>query len=73
MLGNRARITLPDVLFAAFSLAILGALYPVVSESLQINAAQMSVAELYLYQLVLPLALLVFLVGVWRTAVGGAL
>lgn len=73
MLGNRARITLPDVLFALFSLVVLGGLYPIVWESLQANAAQMSTAELYLYQLVLPLALLVFLVSIWRTAVGGAL
>lgn len=73
MLGTRARITLPGLLFALFSLVVLGALYPVYWSSIQASVGQMSTAELFMYQLLLPLALLVFMVGIWRTAVGGAL
>lgn len=73
MFGNRGRMTLPDLMFGLASLAVLGALYPVFWDSIQARAGEMTTAQLYMYQLILPLALLVFLGGLYRKAVGGAL
>jgi cytochrome c biogenesis factor len=72
MLGIRGRLTVPDILFVLFAMVALGALWPVVYESLQLNADQLSTGEAYLYQLLLPGALLVLLGGIWQKAIRGA-
>jgi len=71
MLGNRARLTLPDVLFVLMSLAFVGALWPVVAAALQTNAGVMSTGSSYIYQLLLPVAILVLFSVIYLKAVAG--
>jgi hypothetical protein len=67
----RARITLPDVLFVLMSLAYLGALYPVFREGLETRAHLMTTGELYLFQMILPLGILVLFTVIYVKAAGG--
>lgn len=68
---DRARITVPDVLFIVFSVASIAALYPVFWSGLEDRAGGMTTGELYLFQLILPFALLVVVSMVYVSAVGG--
>lgn len=69
---RRGRVTIPDVVFALMSLAVLGALWPVFRSSLADNAGEVGTGTGYLFGLWLPLAILVFLTMIWRAAVGGS-
>lgn len=71
MLGERARMTLPDVLFVLMSVAFLGALWPVVADALQTNAGAMSAGSSLIYQLLLPVAVLVLFSTIYLKAVAG--
>lgn len=68
---SRARITIVEVLLTLFTLAFLGALWPVVQESIDSSAASLGTGELYLFRLLLPLMLLVMLSVVFVTASSG--
>ncbi|QLD84611.1 hypothetical protein HWV23_02710 [Natronomonas halophila] len=70
---TRGRLTVPDIAFLTFSIAIVAALYPVFWERLQANVGVMSTGTAYLFQLILPLAVLVLLgvIFVKATAGGG--
>lgn len=67
-MDNRGRITIVELLTGTFALAFLGALWPVVSESLDSAAGSMNAGEVYLIRLLLPLMLLVLLTVVFVTA-----
>jgi len=67
-MDTRGRITIVEVLMALFSLAFLGALWPVVADSLDAAVPQMSTGVVYIMQLILPLILLVLLSTVYATA-----
>jgi hypothetical protein len=71
-MDQRGRLTVPDIVFITFSLAILGSLYPIFWDRLQANIGTMSTATAYLFQLVLPLAVLVLLGMVFKKATAGA-
>lgn len=71
MRGERARITIQDLVYVLMSLGFLAALYPVLSSGLEENAGEMSVGAQYLMQLLLPLSLLVLLWMLWRKALVG--
>lgn len=71
-MDRRARITLPDVLFLLMSLAFLAALYPVFRTFFERNAGEFSSGAAFIWQLTLPLAILVFLTLMYRKAVAGA-
>lgn len=61
----RARLTIPDVLFILLSVGVLGALYPVFFDLLEQNVDSMGTASEWLWQLFLPLAILVLLSVLW--------
>lgn len=71
MPGERARLTVPDVLFLLLSFGFLAALYPVFWDGLQANADKMSTGTAYLFQLLLPFAILVLFTMIYATAVRG--
>lgn len=68
---RRGRLTIPDLAFLLFSLAALAALWPVLNDGLQSNAAEISTGEGYVFTLWLPLAICIMLAMAWRAAVGG--
>lgn len=70
-MDTRARLTIPDVMFLLFSVAILGALFPVFQDLMNKHAASMSTGEAYLLQLVLPLIIVVLFSVVFVTAIAG--
>lgn len=70
-MAERARITLPDLVYILFALAFLGALYPVFFEALDMQAPNMMTGSVYIYQLILPLALLVMLTVIYVKATAG--
>lgn len=67
----RARLTIPDVALLAFSMLVLGALWPVVRTSLRQSESIGQGASL-VFQVLLPLSICVVLVLIWRSALGGA-
>ena len=72
MIGDRrGRITVPDVLISVFILAALGALWPVVADSLDGATQYMNAGEIYIMRLLLPLMLLVMLAMVFAKASAG--
>jgi len=72
MLGDRGRITVPDIVMAVGVIAILGILYPVFSTGLASNRAIMSTPTLWLFRILLPMAVLVVLARIFKKAtVGG--
>lgn len=72
MLGDhRGRLTVPDVVFVLASVAILGALAPVFYDALRGNTAEMTTGTLYLFQLIIPFALLVLLSMIYVKATAG--
>lgn len=72
MSRERGRLTLPDLVYVLMSLAVLGALWPVVQSGLEANAGVVGTGPAYIFLLLLPLAALVLLTLIWRTAAGGA-
>lgn len=68
---DRARITIPDILMLLMAFAFLGALYPVFWGFYSDNLSYLSPGAKYLFQLMLPLLLLVIYTVVYRNAVGG--
>lgn len=68
----RGRLTLPDLVFVLMSVAVLGALWPVVRAGLESNAGAVGTGPSYIFLLLLPLSVLVLLTLIWRTAAGGA-
>lgn len=68
----RGRITVPDVVFIVMSLAVLGALSPVLYDALDTNVSGMSTGEAYLFQMIVPFAVLILLSMVYVKATAGA-
>lgn len=71
-MDRRGRITVPDVVFLVFTLAVLGSLYPVFTDAFSSSTSVLSLGESYLFQLLLPFAVLVILATIWRKAIVGA-
>ena len=69
---RRGRLTVPDVIFLLASVAFLGALYPVFWSGFRANINLLSPGTAYLFQLILPLAIIVLLSVVYVKAAGGA-
>ena len=69
MLDDRARITVPDVLFAAASIFLMGALSPVFMKGLNNHLGNMDEGTVWLFRLLLPLLVLVFFSAIYRKAV----
>jgi peptidoglycan biosynthesis protein MviN/MurJ (putative lipid II flippase) len=68
---DRGRITIPDIIIAVGVLAILGILYPVFATGLENNLTEMSTPTVWMFRLMLPMALLVILSRVFRKAIVG--
>lgn len=68
---DRGRLTLPDFLLLFFSLAVFGALFPPFFDIFSQNAGVMSVGTNFIFQMVLPLLLLVVLAAIYRTSIRG--
>jgi len=71
MLDDRARLTIPFVAQLLMVMGILAGLWPVFWGLLQDNVDQFSTGTAYLWQLVLPLSVVVLLALMFRTAVRG--
>lgn len=71
-MDQRARLTMPDVLWVMASLAFLGVLYPVFWTSLEANLSELGTGETYLIQLILPLAVLVLYSVIYKKTIGGS-
>jgi len=69
---NRARITLPDVVLLAASLLFAAPLISVFLSELNANAGELSVGAAYIWQLLVPVLLLVVLWVIWSRATVGA-
>jgi hypothetical protein len=70
-MGDRARITIPDIVITVGVLAILGILYPVFASGLGNNLTEMSTPTIWMFRLMLPMALLVILSRLFRKAIVG--
>lgn len=68
---DRARITIPDLVYALVSIFFLGALWPVFYDGYLANLGKLSTGEEYLYRLLLPLMILVLLTVIWTKTIGG--
>lgn len=68
MFDERARLTVPDVILLLASLAFFAALYPVFWSGFEARVADMDQGTALLFQLILPLGLLVFLSVMWLKA-----
>jgi hypothetical protein len=69
---QRGRLTIVDVVLILASVAVVGALWPVVEAGLTANAGELSTGEGYLFQMVLAVMVLVILASIWRRVVRGA-
>jgi len=70
-LQNRARITLPDILFITWSLGMLAALWPVFYNLFQDNADVIPTGAEYLWLMILPFAILILLTVIYMKAAEG--
>jgi cytochrome c biogenesis factor len=68
---RRGRITIVELLTGTFALAFVGALWPVVADSLDSATGALNTGEIYLFRIILPLMLLVLLTVVFVTAAQG--
>lgn len=68
---TRGRITIVEIVTGVFALGFVAALWPVVQDALESNMNLLSTGEAYLFQLLLPLMLLVMLSVVFVTANAG--
>jgi len=72
MTMDRARITVPDIVMTVGVVAILGILYPVLSDAISAQSSTMSTPTAFMFQIMLPMALLVILARIFQKAtVGG--
>jgi len=72
MTMDRARITVPDIVMTVGVIAILGILYPVLSDAISTQSSTMSTPTAFMFQIMLPMALLVILARIFQKAtVGG--
>jgi hypothetical protein len=65
---QRGRLTVPDVMFGLFTMAFIGALYPVFMDGYQENLNVIPTEAELLLQLMLPLSLLVFFAIIYLKA-----
>jgi hypothetical protein len=70
-MDERGRITVPDVALLLGTFAMVGALYPVFADGFASMQSQMDTATVMLFNLMLPLTLLVIFGVMWRKAVAG--
>lgn len=70
-MDRRGRITIVEVVTTLFALGFVGALWPVVSTSLDGAVSEMTAGEVYLIRLLLPMMLLVMLSILYATATQG--
>ena len=68
---TRGRITIVEIVTGVFALGFVAALWPVVQDALESNMNLLSTGEAYLFQILLPLMLLVMLSVVFVTANAG--
>lgn len=71
MAGDRGRLTLPDLIFILMGLAYLGALVPVFYTMLDQNIGSFDTGTALLFQVFIPLLIIVFLTHYYVKAVGG--
>lgn len=71
MTGTRARITIPDLVYILMSFAALAALYPVYSDFYDSHVGSMGPGAAWLWQLFLPMAILVIFSVIWLKATQG--
>lgn len=71
MRRQRARITIPDLLFVLFAIAVLGALWPVWNNLFESNIGEIPTGTAWLLQLILPMALLVLVTVIFAKAARG--
>lgn len=71
-LRDRARITIPDVVFVLFTLGFFAALSPVFFEMLNQNLSGMGTGMALLLRLIPPLIIIVLLGVIYAKAVQGA-
>lgn len=71
-MGDRARITVPDIVMTVAVVAMLGILYPVFASGLSSNLGQMDTGTIWMFRIMLPLAIMVLLGRLFQKAtVGG--
>lgn len=70
-MDERARLTIPDLIYALMSIAFLGALMPVFYSGFQANLGELGTGEEYLFQLITPMLVLVLLSVIWVKTIGG--
>lgn len=68
---NRAQITIPDVVFFAAALLILGAFAEPIYQLLNDRAANLGPGEAFLLQMVVPSMVITMLIIIFAIAVGG--
>jgi len=68
---TRGRITIVEIVTSVFALGFVAALWPVLQDAIESNLGLLSTGEAYLFQLLLPLMLLVLLTVVFVTANAG--
>lgn len=69
---NRARLTVPDILFVLMSFGFLLALWPVFQDGFEKNVGLMGPGAAILWQMILPYALLILLYVIFSKATRGA-
>lgn len=70
-MDTRARLTIPDLVYALMSIAFLGALSPVFYDGFRSNLGELSTGEEYLFQMMTPMLILILLTVVWVKTIGG--
>jgi len=70
-MDERARLTVPDIAFLLGTVAMVGALYPVFADGYDKMVSEMDPATAMLWQLFLPLMILVIFGVLYRKAVAG--
>lgn len=68
---DRARITIPDVVFVVVSIGMIAVLWPVLRDRLAANADVIATPTAWLFLLILPMALLVLISVIFKTAAAG--
>lgn len=68
---ERARITIPDVLFILMAFAALAALWPIIGDLLSTNSQTLGTGETLLFRMMLPLTLLVVFTIIYTKAIRG--
>lgn len=68
---ERARITVPDVIFVLMSIGFLAVLFPLLRDIMATHAGEISTGAAWLYIMILPMALLVLFSQIFRKASEG--